>query len=224
MILIQRLYDVQITWHSKSCERKKSMARIGVLGGSFHPFHKGHLQLGQYCIKHDIVDEVWFIPTGISYLKRNINMLSGEERLRLLELGIAGMDKMKALDIEIKRSGDTYTYETLEELNRLYPENEFYFMIGADCLFAIETWKNAERIFNASTLLAAQRDGIPKREMRRKIKELRERFGAKIILIDFPEMDISSTDIRERIKQGMSIDDLVPELEAAEILDRGYFK
>ena len=151
-------------------------------------------------------------------------MLSGEERLKLLELGIAGMDKMRALDIEIKRAGDTYTYETLEELNRLYPENEFYFMIGADCLFTIETWKKAERIFACSTLLAAQRDGIPKREMRRKIKELKERFGAKIILIDFPEMDISSTEIRERIKQGMKIDDLVPELEAVEILDRGYFK
>lgn len=200
------------------------MAKIGILGGSFHPFHNGHLQLGQYCIEHDIVDEVWFIPTGVSYLKRNIAMLSGAERLRLLELGISGMDKMKALDIEIKRSGDTYTYETLEELNSLYPEDDFYFMIGADCLFTIETWKNAQRIFNASTLLVAQRDGISRRDMRQKMKELENRFKARIIMIDFPEMDISSTEIRDRIKKGMKIDDLVPELEAAEIISKGYFK
>lgn len=200
------------------------MAKIGILGGSFHPFHNGHLQLGQYCIEHDIVDEVWFIPTGVSYLKRNIAMLSGAERLRLLELGISGMDKMKALDIEIKRSGDTYTYETLEELNSLYPEDDFYFMIGADCLFTIETWKNAQRIFNASTLLVAQRDGISRRDMRQKMKDLENRFKARIIMIDFPEMDISSTEIRDRIKNGMKIDDLVPELEAAEIISKGYFK
>ena len=200
------------------------MAKIGILGGSFHPFHNGHLQLGQYCIEHDIVDEVWFIPTGVSYLKRNIAMLSGAERLRLLELGISGMDKMKALDIEIKRSGDTYTYETLEELNSLYPEDDFYFMIGADCLFTIETWKNAQRIFNASTLLVAQRDGISRRDMRQKMKDLENRFKARIIMIDFPEMDISSTEIRDRIKKGMKIDDLVPELEAAEIISKGYFK
>ena len=200
------------------------MAKIGILGGSFHPFHNGHLQLGQYCIEHDIVDEVWFIPTGVSYLKRNIAMLSGAERLRLLELGISGMDKMKALDIEIKRSGDTYTYETLEELNSLYPEDDFYFMIGADCLFTIETWKNAQRIFNASTLLVAQRDGISRCDMRQKMKDLENRFKARIIMIDFPEMDISSTEIRDRIKKGMKIDDLVPELEAAEIISKGYFK
>lgn len=199
------------------------MSKIGVLGGSFHPFHNGHLQLGQYCIDHQITDEVWFIPTGISYLKKGISMLSGEERLRLLELGIAGNDKMKALDIEIKRGGNTYTYETLEELNRLYPEHEFYFMIGADCLFTIETWKFAERIFRASRLLVAQRDGVTKKAMREKMKDLKIRFDAKITLIDFPQMDISSTMIRNRIKEGVGIDDLMPKAEAEEIRRKHYF-
>ena len=200
------------------------MAKIGVLGGSFHPFHIGHLQLGQYCLENHIVDEVWFIPTGISYLKKNINMLSGEDRLHLLELGIQGMSNMRALDIEIKREGNTYTYETLEELKENFPEHEFFFIIGADCLFTIEKWFHAERIFAASTLLAAKRDGKTQKAMKAKALELKERYNAKIKLIDFPEMNISSTEIRERIKAGKDIVDLVPKLEAQEIIQKGYFK
>lgn len=199
------------------------MSRIGILGGSFHPFHKGHYLLGKYCIDQEIVDEIWFIPTGVSYLKKNIQMLSGEERLRLLELGIQDQPKMKALDIEIRRAGNTYTYETLEELNQSYPEHEFFFLIGADCLFQIENWKESERIFAACTILAAQRDGISKLSMKRKISELKRKYHANILLIDFPEIEISSTEIRNRIRQGESIDDLVPEAEAVEIIRNHYF-
>lgn len=205
-------------------EKEKTVARIGILGGSFHPFHNGHLLLGKYCIDQEIVDEVWFIPTGVSYLKKDVKMLSGEERLRLLELGIQGYSHMKALDIEIKRAGNTYTYETLEELNRAYPEHDFYFMIGADCLFQIENWYQAERIFSSCTILAAQRDGVSKRSMQKKSGELKKRFSAKILLIDFPEMDISSTEIRRRIHAGERIDDLVPAAEAEEILRLGFFR
>lgn len=200
------------------------MAKIGVLGGSFHPFHNGHLMLGQFCLDQKLVEEIWFIPTGISYLKKDLPMLSGEERLHLIQLAIQDHPNMRALDIEIKRTGNTYTYETLEELHQSHPEHEFYFLIGADCLFTIETWVHPERIFQASGILAAKRDGCPKQLMRKKIRELKETYGANIQLIDFPEMDISSTDIRRRIHEGLSIQGLVPLSEAEEILRRGYFR
>ena len=78
------------------------MDRIGILGGTFHPFHNGHLLLGKYCLKHVGLDEIWYIPTGYSYFKEGQVMLSGEDRLHLLSLGIQGEQRMKVLDIEIQ--------------------------------------------------------------------------------------------------------------------------
>lgn len=200
------------------------MAKIGILGGSFHPFHNGHLLLGQYCLDQGLVDEIWFIPTGVSYLKAGQKMLSGEERLRLVQLAIEGHPHMKALDIEVKRPGNTYTCETLEELCRLYPEDQLYFIIGADCLFTMETWYHAEQIFATCHILAARRDGISKKAMMAKKRDLEKKFRAKIHLIDFEEMEISSTDVRSRIRDGRSIEDLVPKVLATEIQDKGYFR
>ncbi|MBR3468960.1 MAG: nicotinate-nucleotide adenylyltransferase [Lachnospiraceae bacterium] len=200
------------------------MAKIGILGGSFHPIHNGHLQLGQYCLDKRIVREVWFIPTGVSYLKAGMKMLTGEERLHLVELAIQGNPRMKALDVEIKRPGNTYTVETLEELKKSYPEHEFCFIIGADCLFSMESWYRADDIFKMAELLVARRDGKSYSEMQRKARDLEERFGARIRILRFEEMDISSTQIRERLKAGKDTSDLLPEAVCKEIKKRKYFK
>ncbi|MBO4750217.1 MAG: nicotinate-nucleotide adenylyltransferase [Lachnospiraceae bacterium] len=200
------------------------MAKIGILGGSFHPIHNGHLMLGQYCLDKKIVSEVWFIPTGVSYLKAGMKMLTGEERLHLVELAIQGNPKMKALDVEIKRPGNTYTVETLEELKKLHPEHEFFFIIGADCLFSMETWYRAKDIFQSARLLVARRDGKSLGEMQRKARDLKDRFGASVRILRFEEMDISSTMIRERFAKGKSANDLMPKAVSQEIKKRGYFK
>jgi nicotinate-nucleotide adenylyltransferase len=200
------------------------MANIGILGGTFHPFHNGHLLLGQYCLDKRLVSQVWFIPTGISYLKSGQKILAGEERLRLLKLAIQDYPKMSALDIEIKRPGNTYTVDTLRELHELYPQHKFFYIIGADCLFSMEFWYHAEEIFQLCHLLVARRDGKSRSEMRKKAKDLSERFQAKIHLLEFQEMDISSTKIRERIKRGENMTDLLPEKMAQEIERKGYFK
>lgn len=200
------------------------MAKIGILGGSFHPFHNGHLALGQYCLDKKLVSEVWFIPTGISYLKSGQIMLSGEERLRLVNIAIGDKPKMKALDIEIRRPGNTYTADTFRELRKEYPQHEFYYIIGADCFFSMEDWYHAEELFRICNLLVARRDGKSRSEMRTKAKDLRDRFHANIHLLEFREMDISSTLIRKRIKEGKSIRDLVPAALAKEIKNKGYFR
>lgn len=200
------------------------MARIGILGGSFHPFHNGHLLLGQYCLDKKLVNEVWFVPTGVSYLKSGIKMLTGEERLRLTALGISDHPKMSVSDVEIRRPGNTYTVDTLKTLKEQFPEHDFYFIIGADCLFSMENWYHAEEIFAMCHLLVARRDGKSRQEMRVKARELKERFGAKVRILEFQEMDISSTMIRDRIKNGESIEDLVPKKVADEIVKMGYFE
>ncbi|MCR5458940.1 MAG: nicotinate-nucleotide adenylyltransferase [Acetatifactor sp.] len=200
------------------------MAKIGILGGSFHPFHNGHLALGQYCLDKKLVSEVWFIPTGVSYLKSGQKMLSGEERLRLVNLAIKERPKMKALDIEIRRPGNTYTVDTFRELRKEYPQHEFYYIIGADCLFSMEDWYHAEELFHVCNLLVARRDGKSRSEMRNKARELKNRFHANVHLLEFREMEISSTIIRQRIKEEKSISDLVPVELAKEIKKKGYFK
>ena len=156
------------------------MAKIGILGGSFHPFHNGHLALGQYCLDKKLVSEVWFIPTGISYLKSGQKMLSGEERLRLLNIAIKDQPKMKALDVEIRRPGNTYTVDTFHELRKEYPQHDFYYIIGADCLFSMEDWYHAEELFRICNLLVARRDGKSRSEMRTKAKDLRDRYHANV--------------------------------------------
>lgn len=199
------------------------MARIGILGGSFHPIHNGHIQLGRFCLDKRLVDEVWFVPTGCSYLKAHQNMLSGQERMRLCEIALAGEKEMKACDVEVKREGNSYTYETLEELRRLYPEHDFFFIIGADCLFSMETWYRPERIFANCTILAAYREGNSVGEFQRKAQELSEKYQARIEIINFTEYTISSTEVRNRIARGESVEGMLPEALRLEILRRGYF-
>lgn len=199
------------------------MAKIGILGGSFHPFHNGHLALGQYCLKEKDLNEIWFVPTGFSYLKKDIKMLSGYERLHLAELGIEGVKDMKVLDIEIIREGPSYTYETLEELHTLYPDHQFYYIVGADCLFYIDQWKETQKIFDHCILLAAARDDRGYDELSLKADELKEKYNATIEILHFPTMDISSTEIRTRVQEGKSIEDMVPKTIEKEIYLKRYF-
>ena len=197
------------------------MRKIGILGGTFNPVHVGHLMLAE-CARDTIgLDEVWFIPTGQSYKK---NDLPGEERLNMVQMAIAGNPAFCCLDLEIRRGGYTYTYETIEQLRDMYPGEEFYFIAGADCLETIEQWKCPERIFKGCTLAAAVRGHSCMEEMERLKGELVERFCARIILLPFLEMSLSSTQIRERVRKGQSIRYLVPDSVSDYIKEKGFYR
>lgn len=157
------------------------------------------------------LDEIWLIPTGCSYMKENTGVLPGEIRLQMVTLAAENKAWMKCLDIEIKRSGHTYSYETLEQLRQIYPDYEFNFIFGADCLFTIENWKYPERIFDSCKIIAAVRNDSSVEAMEQKKDDLEQKFGAKISLLMFPRLEISSTDLRERIRLGKSVEYLIPE-------------
>ncbi|MCM1044374.1 MAG: nicotinate-nucleotide adenylyltransferase [Candidatus Gastranaerophilales bacterium] len=199
------------------------MHKIGIMGGTFNPIHVGHILLAQWAMEENGLDQVWFIPTGCPYMKQDKDIISPGERFYMTSLALAGNDRMKCLDLEIKRQGDTYTYETLEELGRMYPQDRFYFIIGADCLFSIESWRRPERIFQACEVIAAVRGDSPREEMQKKIEELKNRYGAKILLLDFLNLEISSTQIRERMRDQKSIRYLVPDAVASYIKERGFY-
>ena len=112
--------------------------KIGIMGGTFDPIHNGHLMLGDYACREYFLDEVWFMPNGNPPHKDNASIeLSAEERARMVSLAIREYPSFRLEDYEIKRSCVSCSYETMEHLTKLYPKDSFYFIIGADSLFAI---------------------------------------------------------------------------------------
>ena len=200
--------------------------RIGIMGGTFNPIHVGHLMLAEWAMDAMNLDQVWMIPAGMPYMKAGQEILPGAERFRMTQLAVRDNHRLKCLDIEIRREGYTYSYETLEELRKRYPEDEFFFIVGADCLFTIETWKAPERIFANCTFVAAVRGENTLPEMEAKKRELEERFceGREIVLLPFLHMSISSTEIRERIRRGQSVRYLVPDDVLAYIREKGFYR
>lgn len=199
--------------------------RIGIMGGTFNPIHVGHLMLAEWAMDAMNLDQVWMIPAGMPYMKAGQEILPGAERFRMTQLAVRDNHRLKCLDIEIRREGYTYSYETLEELRKRYPEDEFFFIVGADCLFTIETWKAPERIFASGTLVAAVRGGNTLSELERKKDELKKRFCTENIrLLPFLQMSISSTEIRERIRRKESVRYLVPDNVLAYIKEKGFYR
>lgn len=179
--------------------------KIGIMGGTFNPIHIGHLLMAKWAKEFADLDAVIFIPTGNSYMKNSSEILDGNTRMDMVRLSISEEEGFFASEMEIERSGNTYTWETMQELSRIYPEAELYFIIGADSLYNFERWVHPERILKKCTLIAAARNGAKTAELNAKIIELQEKFGGEILLMDFPAFDVSSTMIRSRIRDGKSI-------------------
>ncbi len=198
--------------------------KIGIMGGTFNPIHMGHLLLAQWAMEEAGLNGVIFMPTGNSYMKDKIEMLPGSERLAMTRLAIHGRECFSCSDLEVKRGGNTYTYETLESLQCMYPRARLYFIVGADCLFSIENWYRPDKIFRHCTLLAASRDGAPMEMLEEKRRELAKHHGADILLMAFPNMEISSTDIRRRCREGRSIQYLVPDRVREYIAQNHFYK
>lgn len=200
------------------------MKKIGIIGGTFNPIHMGHLMLAQWAMDEVSLDEVWVVPSGISYMKSGQNVLPGLERLKMVDLAIADNSRFKSSDIEIRREGYTFSYETFEQLKEQYPEDTFFFIVGADCLFSIEKWKFPEKIFSCCTLIAAVRADADICEMEAKAEELRERYRANIMLLNFMNLSISSTEIRSRVSRQKSIRYMVPEKVRIYIEEKGFYQ
>lgn len=200
------------------------MRKIGILGGTFNPIHVGHLMLSEWALDAAALDEIWLIPSGIPYQKTGQSILPGTERLYMAELAVRENARMRCLDMEIKKEGYTYTCETLESLKEEFPDAEFYFISGADCLFTMENWKHPERIFQNCTLIAAVRSDVSMERMEEKRKELLERFGGEILLLPFLRMSISSSEIRQRVTEGKTIRYMVPENVRNYIEAKGFYR
>lgn len=179
--------------------------RIGIMGGTFDPPHIGHLAMAEQVFEAMALDEVWFIPTGkISYKDSSLTA-DASDRLEMTRLSIKDNPNFSVSTIETEMESNSYTYKTLEILKERFPDYEFVFIVGADSLNYMENWREPERIFDKCQVAAVNRMGISKEQLVEKRAFLQEKFGGDINLIEMPVIDISSTEIRERIRRGSSI-------------------
>ena len=186
--------------------------KIGLIGGTFDPIHVGHLLLGEWAREQFALDEIRFLPAGMPYFKEGKKVSSRQDRWAMTRRAVAELPGAEACDIELKREGRTYTYETVEELRAAHPDDEFTFVFGADCLDQLDTWRNPERILAGCRIVAATRGASSDvEEMRRKAAALSAKYGGKIEVMEFPALEISSTMLRERASEGLPLKYLVPE-------------
>ena len=201
--------------------------RIGILGGTFDPIHTAHLIIAEAAYDAFGLDEVLLMPAGHSYFKdeRAQKVLPPEIRYEMTCEAVADNPHFRASDLEIGRPGNTYTCDTLRELRALHPEDRFFFIVGADTVVSLLTWKNPEEIFDNCTLLAAVREnGVPTEAFLAEVKRLEEDYGADIHILEIPAIGISSTDIRNRVKNGRTIHYLVPDRVERYIMEKGIYR
>ncbi len=199
------------------------MAKIGLMGGTFNPIHNAHLALAKAAYEYCGLDEVWFMPSGRSYLKRDMEIPPGDVRAEMVKLAIRDIPYFSFCDVEIKRPGNTYTADTLEVLTSLYPDDTFYFLMGADSAFSFSHWYHPEKIAALCTLGIVNRPGNGERKLQELMKDLKSRFQAKAVLIPFRELPVSSSMIREIIEKGGTADNLIPGPVADYIRQNGLY-
>jgi len=178
------------------------MEKIAILGGSFNPIHIGHLILANTVCEEFNLDKIIFVPCYIQPLKSNKDFASAEDRLAMIKFAIQNNPKFELSDIEIKRKGKSYTVDTLKYFKQKY--DDLYFVIGADNIKDFHRWKEPDTILKLAKLIVTNRGGIEQKIPQR----LR---GKKIFVCKIPDIEISSTLIRNNIRSNKSIKYLVPE-------------
>ncbi|MFQ6003306.1 MAG: nicotinate-nucleotide adenylyltransferase, partial [Candidatus Zixiibacteriota bacterium] len=172
-------------------------------GGTFDPIHMGHLVLAEQVREKFQLEQVIFIPSASPPHKTEQELSLAIHRFEMTKLALEGNDCFSASDIELKREGLSYTVETLRKLKELYKDSEIYFLTGSDVLDEITTWKDPEEIYKLATIVIGVRPGFDKFDPE-------NHFAKKSIIVKITGVDISSTQIREKVKRGESIKYLVP--------------
>lgn len=184
-----------------STNRRK---RIGIYSGSFNPVHNGHISLTKYLLDSDIVDDVWIVVSPLNPLKTTSDELIDDElRLQMAKIAFEGIRDTKVSDVEFRLPRPSYTIDTLNYLQKQYPDYQFFLLIGEDNMAIFDKWKNYEEILRKYTVLVYPRHA----DTNNFDNMLRH---TNIHKIDAPYIDISSTDIRHRIRQHLPLTDVLP--------------
>jgi nicotinate-nucleotide adenylyltransferase len=199
--------------------------KIGICGGTFDPIHMGHLAIAELVRCELNLDKVLFIPTGMPPHKDLNAVTNPIHRLNMVKYAIEENGYFEAVDIEIERKGYTYTVDTLNELHQIYPQGTtFYYIIGADVVMDLLTWKRPEEVFVLTKFAAVMRAGYLDNDFIERIKIMRKRFDIDILSVEAPLIEISSTFIRERVNKNQSVKYLVSDYVDAYIKENHLYR
>lgn len=176
--------------------------RIGILGGAFDPVHRGHLRLARAAQRSLRLDRLLLIPTRVSPHKRRTRVAPPRHRLRMLELSVRDLAGLDVCDLELRRAGRSYTVDTLRILRRRRPRADWFIVIGADNAAILDRWKRIDRLADWATFAVVERPGV-----RRKPPRVP---GLRVRTIPMASWPHSSSEIRDRVRKGLPVGNLVP--------------
>lgn len=186
------------------------MKKIGLLGGTFDPPHIGHLVMAEEVYERLSLDEVWFIPSAEPPHKEKAKV-SAQDRLAMLKVAVGQIDYFKIKTIELEREGKSYTLDTINALQQSYPNDQFYFIIGADMVEYLPNWYKIDQLVEKVQFVGVKRPDF----------ELETPYP--VILLDTPGLDVSSTMVRERLEMNRSVRYLIPQHVLALIKEKGLY-
>lgn len=182
-----------------------SIKKLAILGGTFNPPHIGHLLLAQNALFNLKAEKIIFLTAGRPPHKDLLNSATNVQRFEMVKLLTKDNPEFIASDYELLKDKPCYTAETLTEIKKIYPDTELLFIVGLDSLRDFEKWYRPDIIFEKATIAVSRRGGMDEEEFYKIKKYYEEKYSAKIIEIIMPEIEISSSDIRRRVKAGAPI-------------------
>ena len=186
--------------------------RIGVFGGTFNPPHNGHVTMARAAVNQLGLDKLLIVPDCVPPHKPLPSGVTARQRYDMAALMAASVGRMaEASDIEVFREGTIYTVDTLTILTAQHPETDFYYIIGADTLLDLPNWRNTKKVCTMCRFICVRRPGIDSRRMEETLERLHAECDANVEMVNAFGPDISSTEIRNRIRSGEPTDGLLPE-------------
>ncbi|NOU36379.1 MAG: nicotinate-nucleotide adenylyltransferase [Kiritimatiellaceae bacterium] len=202
----------------------KNRERIGVFGGSFDPVHMGHLTIAQDAVEQLELDRLIFVPAAVPPHKQGKALAEGRHRFEMLQLATEGNLSFEVSDMELQRGGVSYTFDTMTQVQSEHPGAELFFIVGLDSLTILHAWRNVDQLLEMCTIVPFARGGEDSAQIAAKIK-LSEPWKTRLMerLIRIHEIEISASDIRMRLAEGLSIRYLVPPEVEMYIAEHGLY-
>jgi nicotinate-nucleotide adenylyltransferase len=191
------------------------MRKVGIYSGSFNPIHHGHVMLANYLVEFSDLDELWFVVTPQNPLKQKAELLDDAERLKMVQLAVDGDTRFHVSDIEMHLPRPSYTINTLRALSEQHPDYQFVFICGMDSLQNLTRWYQYQNILDNYKLLVFPREGYDGGELAN---------HPSVTILKTPILEISSTFIRQCIKEGRDVRHFVPEKVFCYLQQRDFYK
>ena len=201
------------------------MSKIGIFGGTFNPIHMGHIRLGQLVLDEIKLDKILYIPDNTPPHKSDKDLACGADRLNMIDISLKDHVDMESSDIELKREGKSYSFETLLELKKLYPNDELYLITGADMFLTLDKWREPETIFKTANIIGVPRVKSDFEKMNEYAENVIKPMGAKVFMLSQTVFDTaSSTYVRENIDDYQKIKDMITPEVYRYITEKGLYR